>query len=225
MLGIRPKRTVPQLRTRRGAGTPRVWNGRVERRAHGSAYIRPKHPMLIVALHWGTVAAILASVGAMFLRDAIEDTAGRQVLLQIHRQLGLAVLIVVGVRILVRLTRSLADHSAGMSAVMRLAVRGAHILLYCLLVSLPLVGWALTSAHGISLNVLGVVHLPQLVAADSELADTLSDYHIWLSWVLLVLVSIHAAAALWHHFVRRDAVLSAMLPGRAGMMPRRRATD
>jgi cytochrome b561 len=225
MLGIRPKRTVPQLRTRRGAGTSRVWNGRVERRAHGSAYIRPKHPMLIVALHWGTVAAILASVGAMFLRDAIEDTAGRQVLLQIHRQLGLAVLIVVGVRILVRLTRSLADHSAGMSAVMRLAVRGAHILLYCLLVALPLVGWALTSAHGISFKVLGVVHLPQLVAADSELADTLSDYHIWLSWVLLTLVSVHAAAALWHHFVRRDSVLAAMLPGRAGMMPRRRATD
>jgi cytochrome b561 len=225
MLGKRAKRTVPQLRTRRGAGTSRVWNGRVERRAHGSAYIRPKHPMLIVALHWGTVAAILASVGAMFLRDAIEDTAGRQVLLQIHRQLGLAVLIVVGVRILVRLTRRLADHSAGMSAVMRLAVRGAHILLYCLLVALPLVGWALTSAHGISFKVLGVVHLPQLVAADSELADTLSDYHIWLSWVLLALVSVHAAAALWHHFVRRDAVLAAMLPGRAGMMPRRRATD
>jgi len=181
--------------------------------------------MLIVALHWGTVAAILVSVGAMFLRDAIEDTAGRQVLLQIHRQLGLAVLIVVGLRILVRLTRGLADHSAGMSTVMRLAAQGAHILLYSLLVALPLVGWALTSAHGISLNFLGVVHLPQLMAADSELADTLSDYHIWLSWVLLAFVSMHAAAALWHHFVRRDAVLAAMLPGRAGMMPRRRATD
>jgi cytochrome b561 len=82
-----------------------------------------------------------------------------------------------------------------------------------------------TSAHGISLHFLGVIHLPQLVAADSELADTLSDYHIWLSWVLLALVSMHAGAALWHHFVRRDAVLAAMLPGRAGMIPRRRATD
>ena len=93
--------------------------------------------------------------------------------------------------------------------------------------ALPVVGWVLTSAHGISLNLFGVVHLPQLVAADSELADTLSDYHVWLSWVLLALVVMHVGAALWHHFVRRDAVLKAMLPGRSRMMPipRRRATD
>jgi len=181
--------------------------------------------MLIVALHWGTVMAILVSVGAMFLRDAIEDTTARQILLQIHRQLGLAVLVVVGLRVLVRLTKSLADHSPGMSTVMRLAAQGAHVLLYVLLVALPVVGWVLTSAHGISLNFFGVIHLPQLVAADSELADTLSDYHVWLSWVLLALVVIHVGAALWHHFVRRDAVLAAMLPGRPGMMPRRRVTD
>jgi cytochrome b561 len=225
MLGIKLSRTAPQLRSRRAAGVSRVWHGRVERRTHSSAQVRPKHPALIVALHWGTVIAILVSVGAMFLRDAIENTAGRQILLQVHRQLGLAVLIVVGLRVLVRLTKSLTDHSGELSTMMRLAAQGAHVLLYVLLVALPAVGWVLTSAHGISLNLFGVVHLPQLVAADSELADTLSDYHVWLSWVLLALVVMHVGAALWHHFVRRDAVLGAMLPGRSGMMPRRRATD
>ena len=225
MLGIRLSRRAPQLRTRRGAGTSRVWHGRIERRAHNPAQVRPKHPALIVALHWGTVIAILVSVGAMFLRDAIENTAGRQILLQVHRQLGLAVLIVVGLRVLVRLTKSLTDHSSESSTLMRLAAQGAHVLLYVLLVALPVVGWVLTSAHGISLNLFGVIHLPQLVAADSELADTLSDYHVWLSWVLLALVVMHVGAALWHHFVRHDAVLGAMIPGRSGMMPRRRATD
>jgi cytochrome b561 len=236
MLGKKPIRSAlqPGMR-RRAANVPVVRINRNYGRSHGSSDFRAKHPMLIVALHWGSVIAILVAVGVMFARDAIEGTTARQILLQVHRQLGLAVLVIVGVRILIRLTKSLADHAPGMSTIMRLAARGAHVLLYGLLVALPVVGWALTNAHDISLSFLGVVHLPKLVSADSEFADTLSDYHIWLSWALLASVAMHAAAALWHHFVRRDAVLHAMLPGRsrerrrANVTPpsslRRRASD
>jgi len=88
-----------------------------------------------------------------------------------------------------------------------------------LLIALPVVGWALTSAHDIPLSFLGVIHLPKLVAADSELADNLERLHVWLAWGLLAAVAIHVAAALWHHFIRRDAVLDAMLPGRSGWRP------
>ena len=91
---------------------------------------------------------------------------------------------------MVRLTRKLADHSHGMSAFMRLAAQAAHVLLYGLLIAIPVVGWALTSAHDIPLFFLGVIHLPKLVAADSELADTLSDYHVWLAWGLLAAAAV-----------------------------------
>jgi cytochrome b561 len=173
-----------------------------------------RHPALTRALHWGTAIAIVIAVAAMFVRDAVEDKALRQVLLEVHRQLGLLVLIAAGLRMVARLRIGLADHAPDMAAVMRLGAGAAHLLLYGLLVALPLVGWALCSAHGISLALLGVMHLPSLLSPDSELADTLSDYHIWLAWGLLVLVGAHVVAALWHHFVRRDAVLTAMLPGR-----------
>lgn len=180
--------------------------------------IRSKHPMLIVALHWGTVMAIVVAVGAMFLRDAVDDAAVRQTLLQVHRQLGLVVMLVAAVRVVVRLTGSLVDHAPDMSAVLRLAAQGAHVLLYGLLIALPLVGWALTSAHDVPLSFLGCVQLPMLVKPDSELADTLNDYHVWLAWGLLGAVAMHAGAAFWHHFVRRDGVLHAMLPGRSRAM-------
>src|SRR5258708_7097928 len=199
---------------RRAAGLASARIARYHGWPQGSAEVRAKHPVLIVSLHWGSLIAILVSVAVMFTRDAIEDTSMRQFLLQAHRQLGLVVLAVVWIRIMVRLTRKLADHSQGMGAFMRLSARAAHVLLYGLLIALPVVGWALTSAHDIPLNFLGVVHLPKLVAADSELADTLSDYHIWLAWGLLAAVAVHVAAALWHHFIRRDAVLHAMLPRR-----------
>jgi cytochrome b561 len=205
---------------RRAAGAASARIARNYGWSQGSAEVRAKHPALIVSLHWGSLIAILVSVAVMFARDAIEDTSMRQFLLQAHRQLGLVVLAVVWIRIMVRLTRRLADHSNGMSALMRLAAQAAHVLLYGLLIALPVVGWALTSAHDIPLSFLGVIHLPKLVAADSELADTLSDYHVWLAWGLLAAVAIHVAAALWHHFIRRDAVLDAMLPGRSRMAAR-----
>lgn len=182
--------------------------------SHSPGVSRAKHPTLIIALHWGCMLAIVISVAAMFVRDAIEDQTWRQVLLHIHRQLGLLVLIVVAWRIALRLRKSLADHAPDMAAVFRWAAKATHVVLYALLIALSVGGWACTNAHAISLSLLGVLPLPDLMSADSEVADTLSDYHILLSWVLLASVAVHAIAALWHHYVRRDAVLSAMLPGR-----------
>jgi cytochrome b561 len=172
------------------------------------------HPALTIALHWGTVAAIIVAVAALFIRDTLEDRFWRVVLLHVHRQLGLLVLAAVAVRIAARLRQGLTDHAPGMAVLLRWAATATHLVLYGLLIALPLGGWALTSAHGIALALLGIVPVPDLLAPDSELADTLSDYHIWLAWALLVFVGMHAAAAFWHHFVWRDDVLRAMLPRR-----------
>ena len=178
-----------------------------------------QHPALTVAIHWATVVAIVVAVVAMFVRDAVEDRVWRQLLLEVHRQLGLLVLIVAGARIAIRLRKGLADHAPDMMALLLWAAKAAHVLMYGVLIALPLLGWALTSAHGVSLTFLGSVPLPRILSADSELADTLTDYHVWLAWGLLGLVVAHVAAAVWHHFVRRDGVLRAMLP--KGMLGRR----
>lgn len=177
---------------------------------------RTRHSASTIALHWATVGAIVVAVAVMFIRDATEDRALRQFLLETHRQLGLFVLFAAGLRIAMRLSRGLADHAPGLAATLRWAAKGAHVLLYAMLLALPLAGWAVTSAHGINLTFFGMLRLPQLVSPDSDLADTLTDYHVWLAWGLLVLVGMHVVAAIWHHFIRRDGVLKAMLPRLAG---------
>jgi cytochrome b561 len=177
----------------------------------------PRHPAATIAIHWVTAIAIVIAVAVMFVHDAMEARPWRQFLLEMHRQLGLLVLVGAAVRILIRLTHGLADHAPDMAPLLRWAAQVAHLLMYGVLIALPLLGWAVTNAHGINLTFLGSVPLPKLLTADSELADTLSDYHVWLAWSLLALVVMHVAAAAWHHFVRRDAVLRAMLPGRRSM--------
>src|SRR5258705_7769621 len=69
------------------------------------AATQAKHPALTIALHWGTLVAIVVAVAAMFTRDAIEDTTWRQILLHLHRQLGLLVLVGLAARIAVRTPR------------------------------------------------------------------------------------------------------------------------
>jgi cytochrome b561 len=178
-----------------------------------------KHHRLTIVLHWGTLLCIVVAVGAVLLCEFIGDKFWRQILLETHRQLGLLVLLGVAIRLGVRLRYGMADHMSGLPWPMRFAATATHWCLYGLLIGLPLLGWATTNAHNLQVQFFGLVDLPTLIGVDAELADELSDNHILGSWMLLGLVALHAAAALYHHFIRRDRVLWAMLPGADGAVP------
>ncbi len=92
------------------------------------------------------------------------------------------------------------------------ASMGGHLVLYGLLLAMPLLGWALANAHGHAVRVPGMFLLPELVAADPDLAESIESWHVGLSWVLVATVVSHVAAAAFHHLVRRDGVLRSMLP-------------
>ncbi len=189
-------------------------------RTGASVFARASHPAsarhatATILLHWGTVLAVVIAVAAIYARELTENKGLRQLLLETHRQLGLLILIGLALRLAVRYTKGFADHAGDMHALLRWAALLTHIALYAALLAIPLLGWAASNAHDIKLNLFGVMPLPSLVKADSDFADTLDDYHKWAAWAAGVLVLMHAGAALWHHYVRKDAVLSAMLPRR-----------
>jgi len=171
-----------------------------------------KHHPLTIALHWGTVFSILVAITAVLLREIIDDRFWRVLLIETHRQLGLLVLFGVVVRLGIRLRYGMADHTSHLPLPMRLAATGCHWALYGLLLGLPLLGWAATNARNLSVNFVGLLRLPTLVVVDRGLADQLVDKHVFGAWLLLGLVLMHTLAALFHHFIRRDLVLWAMLP-------------
>jgi cytochrome b561 len=171
-----------------------------------------RHGMATIALHWASAAAILVAIGAILVHQAVEDQALRLILINLHRQAGLLVMVALVLRLGVRFTQGMADFTRDMPPLLHLAAKGAHLALYAALLALPALGWATANAHGVQLNLLGLLQLPMLVADDADLADTLSDWHAWAAWSLLALVAAHVVAACWHHWVRRDGVLAAMLP-------------
>jgi cytochrome b561 len=182
------------------------------------AGLKKHHPMTI-AMHWGTVVCLVVAVFAIMLREYIGDKHWRQLLMSVHLQLGLIVMLGVGVRLFIRLRHGLANHTHNLPTLMRLAAFSVQLALYAMLVALPLLGWASINGHNLSVRFLGLLSLPALTGEDSEWADQLSDYHLLGAWLLFGLVMLHAGAAFFHHFIRRDTVLWAMLPVKNDSIP------
>lgn len=82
-----------------------------------------------------------------------------------------------------------------------------------MLIVQPLLGLAASLLHGDRTVLFGGVVLPVVLPEDRALAHQVFQVHDWTALVLLVLISLHATAALYHHFVGRDAVLAGLLPG------------
>jgi cytochrome b561 len=80
------------------------------------------------------------------------------------------------------------------------------------MLAIPVSGWLMSSAQGFRVVWFGVLPLPDLVPKDAALGALLKDVHVVLNYTMLLAVLGHVGAALQHHFIKKDAVLTRMLP-------------
>ncbi|MGE7138699.1 cytochrome b [Luteibacter sp. NPDC031894] len=173
----------------------------------------PARPRKLVALHWLTVLCVVAAATLILLWNELDGRALRQWLLEGHRHAGLLVLLLFFARVGLRMRYGKLQPGGDHPRIVRICAGLTHVALYALLLALPLLGWAMSSAAGTPVHFFGLT-LPPLVGEDEDLADALQAWHVDAAWALLVLVTLHLGAALWHHFVLRDHTLRMMLPGR-----------
>lgn len=66
-----------------------------------------------------------------------------------------------------------------------------------------------------------VLRWPVAAEPDEDFADTLADYHELIARLGYLVLALHAAAALFHHYVWKDNTLLRMMPSkRTGVYPR-----
>jgi cytochrome b561 len=111
-----------------------------------------------------------------------------------------------------RLSRGAPQLPASMTEVEKKLAHMAHFLLYVLLIAIPALGILLTWFRGQHLSFFGLFTIPSAVTPDREIASSIKEMHGFCANLILIVVGLHAAAALWHHFVRKDDVLRRMLP-------------
>ena len=173
-----------------------------------------RFPSLMILLHWLTLGLLVLSAACVFGRDLVGSRSGRLWLLAAHRHLGLLVICATCLRLACRFLYmdTLRAIESSLPQPVRLIAHATHILLYGLLLALPMLGWMLSNARGTAVIFLGLMRLPSLAPLDLDRADTLATWHQWGGWCLYALVGLHAAAALWHHYLIKDHILRAMLP-------------
>jgi cytochrome b561 len=128
-----------------------------------------------------------------------------------HYTLGLSVFVLVWIRIAARLIwPAPAEVEHGWRNALSKVIHGA---LYVLMIAMPVVGWLILSAEGDAIQFFGI-GLPPLVGVNHGLAKGLEEVHELGGNIGYGLVGLHAAAALFHHYVLRDGLMTRMLPGR-----------
>jgi len=173
----------------------------------------PAYTMGARLLHWVTAALILVMIplGVVIANDwggALQDQ-----LYDLHRSIGAVLIPIVLLRLFVRWARPPAELPDDVPALQRRVARAMHACLYVLLVTQPLVGWMATSAYGAPISVFGWFDLPPICAENKAVSELLFLGHAGLGLTLGALATVHIAAALYHHFMRRDRVLMRMIVG------------
>jgi cytochrome b561 len=163
-------------------------------------------------LHWLMAVLIITMlfVGAGMVTSVSER---HTYLIELHKPLGIAILLLVLVRIVVRLRNGAPPLPADIPALQRVVAHLSHLLLYALMLAMPLIGWAMLSAGGYPVTLYGPIHLPPIAPASAWLFARLHFAHTYLAYLLFLTVLLHLAAALFHGLVRRDGVFSSMARG------------
>ena len=189
-----------------------------------------RYNRVAVALHWLIAAGLLANLGlGLWMSWAIDSPTAQAHAVsafQIHKSLGLAVLVLSLLRLAWRLLHPQPPHPAGMKLWEKFLASATHWLFYVLMIGLPLSGWLYVSAQWrgdgpftiptLWFGLFEVPHLFGLNDADRALraqaAATAFSVHGAMALALIVLLVLHVAAALKHQFIDRDGVLARMLP-------------
>ncbi len=181
-----------------------------------------RYTAVAIFLHWIMALGIIAlAVIGLTMTHAKLKPFDLFKLYQLHKSIGITILLVA----FLRLAWRLAHHPPAlpvMPPLERKAAEASHVLLYVFLFVLPLTGWAVVSAAPLNIPTVlyGIVpwpHLPILSTLQNKapVERVLARTHDYLAYALIALVTLHAAAALRHHFLLRDDVLTRMLWGHA----------
>jgi cytochrome b561 len=167
-------------------------------------------------LHWLTVAliAVQLPVGLyMSYRGNVLDVWDKVTgaLYNSHKLVGVTILLVVLCRLGYRLIHGAPAHEPTIEPWQRIVSRLNHWGMYVLLICVPVAGYVGISLFP-ALDIFGLFSLPGVVPPDKEAAKTAFAVHKLLVVVLVLLISVHVAAAMFHYFIRRDNVLGRMIP-------------
>ena len=162
-------------------------------------------------LHWLMAICILSM---LFIGVGMVSTVTPKylTLVQIHKPLGIAILLLALIRLALRIYYGSPALPADLPEPMKLAAELSQYVLYALMIGMPLLGWGMLSAASYPVVLFGGVHLPSILPVSDSLHTLLWHAHYYLAFAFFAIILMHVAAILFHKLIRRDGVFETMAP-------------
>lgn len=183
--------------------------------------------LVTITFHWTIAVLFLAqlALGYLMSRDNIDPVLQFN-LFQYHKSIGFLVLALAVPRFIWSVFSRKPRPLDGEGPVSRLGARAAHTALMFLTLAVPIAGWAVASTSPLQIPsyVFDLIVVPGLPMAISDQSEAFwTEVHATLAYLAAAVVLLHVAAALWHHFIRKDPTLRRMIPYPAGSDKENRA--
>ena len=164
------------------------------------------------ALHWGMALLMILVIALGLIGQELPLSGEKIKIFVYHKSVGILILALVLLRIYWKLTQSQPQAAEGITPQQHKMAGMGHGVLYGLMLALPISGWLLNSAAGFPFKWMDLFAFPNIPGVGESLKGLFIQLHLYLFYILLVVVAGHAAMAVLHHFKFKHAVLTRMLP-------------
>ena len=165
-----------------------------------------------ISLHWILAIALIAMY---FVGDWMVDldyySKWYKDAPDLHRSFGVIIGLLMLARLLWNQLQTRPRHLDPNSVRMNWMASATHYLFYLLILVLVISGYLISTAKGQGIEVFGLFELPALLPDDADRGELAGKVHEYLGLGFIVLVAVHALAALVHHFFYKDRTLKRML--------------
>ena len=162
-------------------------------------------------LHWLMAICI---VSMLFIGVGMVSTVTPKylTLVQIHKPLGIAILVLALIRLALRMIYGAPALPTDLPEPIKLAANLSQYVFYALMIAMPLIGWGMLSAASYPVVLFGGVHLPSILPVSPALHTLLWRAHYYLAFAFFATILMHVAAILFHKLIRNDGIFETMAP-------------
>lgn len=173
-----------------------------------------KYSGLQISIHWLVFLLVIVTYCAMELRG-LAPRSYRPWFNMVHVSCGIAILVLMVTRLLVRLKRPAPPIVPKPKPMITGLSHLGHLAIYLLFIALPALGLIMMYNRGNPWIAFGIV-MPHAVESNFDIVDVVKEYHVLLANLGYWLIGLHALAALMHHYFWKDNTLLRMMPKKRG---------
>jgi len=128
-----------------------------------------------------------------------------------HKAVGVLLLFVLLITSLIRIFGHKPEYDSTLTSIEKLSAKFVQISMSLLIYSLIVTGYLITTAKGDAISFFGWFEIPAIFSNLNSQNDLAGKLHRWGAYLCIGLACLHACAALFHHFIKKDLTLLRML--------------